>query len=69
MSHWVIRVAQRLGIPLDVPFLSTELQKAGYSTHLIGKWHLGHYHWEYTPLRRGFDTFYGQKPNPTCAIN
>ena len=31
----------------------------GYSTHMIGKWHLGFCSWSYTPLYRGFDSFYG----------
>lgn len=34
------------------------LKDAGYSTHMIGKWHLGH-HDMFHPSFKGFDTFYG----------
>jgi len=35
------------------------LQAASYRTHLVGKWHLGHAKWEYTPTMHGFDEHYG----------
>jgi arylsulfatase A-like enzyme len=42
-------------------FLSEKLQQDGkYTTHALGKWHLGHYDVALTPLNRGFDTFVGR---------
>jgi arylsulfatase A-like enzyme len=35
------------------------LQKAGYKTCIVGKWHLGAYKPDAGPLDRGFDEFYG----------
>tara|TARA_R110002072_G_scaffold174303_4_gene329443 strand:- start:47427 stop:48803 length:1377 start_codon:yes stop_codon:yes gene_type:complete len=46
------------GLPLSETFLPKRLQPLGYTTSLVGKWHLG-YPAEYHPNKRGFDWFYG----------
>ena len=46
------------GLPLTETFLPKRLKAVGYTTGLIGKWHLG-YPAEYQPNQRGFDYFYG----------
>ncbi len=47
-----------IGLPVSERTLATYLQYAGYTTALIGKWHLGGTA-KYHPLRRGFDEFFG----------
>ncbi|XP_029177436.1 arylsulfatase B-like [Nylanderia fulva] len=47
------------GIPLNVRLLPEYLRGLGYTTKLIGKWHLGYYTLQHTPLHRGFDSFLG----------
>ena len=47
------------GLPTHLPTLPELLRSSGYSTHLIGKWHIGYCHHSYTPNYRGFDTFFG----------
>ena len=47
------------GVPTILPTLPQLLKRAGYSTHLVGKWHVGYCHEDYTPNKRGFDTFFG----------
>jgi arylsulfatase A-like enzyme len=42
-----------------VPTLPEVLKKQGYSTHMVGKWHLGYYNDSVVPWKRGFDRFYG----------
>ena len=46
-------------LPLNETTVAERLKSAGYATHLVGKWHLGFKTWDYTPLRRGFDSTYG----------
>jgi arylsulfatase A-like enzyme len=48
----------RLGLPPQIPTLPSRLREAGYSTMLVGKWHLG-YPPAFGPLRSGYDSFYG----------
>ncbi|CAH3145273.1 unnamed protein product [Porites evermanni] len=59
MQKGVLHQKQPYGLPLRFTTLSQKLKEAGYSTHIIGKWHLGFFRWPYTPLYRGFDSFYG----------
>ena len=47
------------GIPTSIPLLPELLKRAGYATHALGKWHLGFCSSQYTPLKRGFDSFFG----------
>lgn len=46
------------GIPQDEVLLSEILQRRGYRTALVGKWHLGDRS-PHLPNERGFDLFYG----------
>ena len=46
-------------LPEHVTLISEVMKEAGYSTHHIGKWHLGMTRlWQY-PTSRGFDTSFG----------
>lgn len=47
------------GLPIDMPTMPQLLRKAGYSAHMVGKWHLGHAQWKQTPVGRGFETHTG----------
>ncbi|KAK7086020.1 hypothetical protein SK128_026980, partial [Halocaridina rubra] len=55
----VIKPLEPVGVPLRYKFLPEALKAQGYSTHAVGKWHVGYCAEEYTPTKRGFDTFYG----------
>ncbi len=46
------------GLSLKETFISKRLQKLGYKTGLVGKWHLG-YPQKFHPNKRGWDWFYG----------
>ncbi len=59
LQHDNIRPSQPNGLPLEIPTLADKLKQVGYSTHIVGKWHLGYYKKEYQPTFRGFDSYYG----------
>ncbi|XP_072136154.1 N-acetylgalactosamine-6-sulfatase isoform X2 [Mobula birostris] len=50
------------GIPGSEILLPELLKKAGYSSKIVGKWHLGH-RARFHPLRHGFDEWFGA---PNC---
>lgn len=47
-----------VGLPPEHPTLPSLLRKAGYSTTLVGKWHLGQLP-KFGPIQSGYDHFYG----------
>ncbi|WP_447640952.1 MULTISPECIES: sulfatase-like hydrolase/transferase [Chitinophagaceae] len=48
-----------LGLPDAEVTIAEILKKAGYGTHMIGKWHLGDKHDYNYPTAQGFDSYYG----------
>lgn len=57
---FVLTIGTPAGLPDDVPTLPEILkEKVGYSTAMVGKWHLGHSRRKLTPTGRGFDSFTG----------
>lgn len=47
------------GIPAQYELLPAALKKAGFATHMLGKWHGGFKYKTMTPTYRGFDSFFG----------
>lgn len=47
------------GLDTSERLLPQTLADAGYTTAIIGKWHLGHAHTKFWPKQRGFDYQYG----------
>lgn len=56
VADWI--APGRPGLNAGVPTVADYLKKTGYSTALIGKWHLGEQE-ACHPLRRGFNEFFG----------
>jgi len=59
LQHKAIELCQANSLPKEIPTLADMLHDAGYATHMVGKWHVGHYADELLPTERGFDSFFG----------
>lgn len=59
MQGTPITAGEERHIPWDMPTLPERLKELNYSTHLVGKWHIGSAYRNATPTRRGFDSHYG----------
>jgi arylsulfatase A-like enzyme len=58
VANWIYP-RSTAGLPLEDETLADLLQRGGYRTHAVGKWHVGHSRWEQTPTFRGFESFFG----------
>lgn len=70
MQHFnTIMPGATAGLPFDTATLAEVLSSANYSTHMVGKWHLGYSTWAQTPTRRGFDSYLGYLQGQTDYYN
>ncbi|MCF6287576.1 MAG: sulfatase, partial [Candidatus Hydrogenedentes bacterium] len=58
LGYRVLFPYSKEGLNPDEVTLAELLKGAGYTTGMIGKWHLGH-HKPFLPTRQGFDAFFG----------
>jgi arylsulfatase A-like enzyme len=58
-GHTPIRGNKKLELPKESITIAEILKENGYKTGAFGKWGLGTAHQEGSPLKQGFDTFYG----------
>lgn len=61
MQGYPLVMSEDRGIPTCVTVLPEYLKKAGYSTNLVGKWHVGSSREDYLPTSRGFDSHFGHR--------
>ena len=58
MQGWPLGAAEPRTLPPG-KILPQYLKELGYTTRIVGKWHLGHYAEKFTPTYRGFDSHLG----------
>ena len=68
MQHSFWGTGQDGGLPLNFKTMADHLKAAGYSTHMVGKWHLGFESFGYHPLGRGFDSYYVRHPHAAALV-
>ena len=59
LQHGIIWPSQANALPKNESTIANKLKESGYSTHMVGKWHIGFYSRELIPTQRGFDSFFG----------
>ena len=57
--QWNLPHSAQVGTNINMTMLPAKLKKAGYKTHMIGKWHQGFFDPAYLPVNRGFQTSSG----------
>lgn len=58
-QNYELQHVDQVGVPLSNKLLPAHMKELGYSTHMLGKWNIGHCSSKYLPHERGFDHFLG----------
>ena len=59
LHHDVIHADAPWGLPRHHAIMPQALSPLGYRSHMVGKWHLGHFEDSYLPTARGFESYFG----------
>jgi arylsulfatase A-like enzyme len=58
-GNWEIQPEGQLPLPADTVTVAQILKSAGYATAAVGKWGMGMFDTSGSPLKKGFDRFFG----------